>query len=918
MKQRLLSVLNIKDTESKYIFDLLSIQLFIGIANSFINIVAFTFFIHHFAVTSISYAYLVIAGFLLLLNVGYEKLEQRLSPLHLLRAVIAISALVLFLFWVGLLSWDKNTVIFSLLVWSTLFYMVTGYAYWGLVSLLFNIRESKRVFSIVGSGDIPAKLIGYVAAPLLIPVIGIDNLLLFSIVALGVGFFLLHQLIRKKRWQRMEDRAHNVFVHHHHSQHGHHQSTLSFLRKNKLIFFISLLSLLSYNVFNLIDYTFVTQIKARIQNLSVLATYIAVFFAAGRIITLILKLVFTSRMIERLGIITCLMITPVTLAAFCVLFVLFDHSNYTLYEFGIMAMLTEVLRSAMQEPVFFILFQPLSEHNRLKGHIIAKGYMLAPSLLIVGASLLLAAEAGWVLTIPVIIKVLLANLLLWGFLIYHVRKAYTKELHHSIAKGVFNSDGAILYNESTINILLEKVKSGNASEKIYALRLLENVKYADLYRVLEEQLHSKNEDIKNYAFDRLHAHHKLDAKRLHQMIVDAQDEVFRTKAVKALCSVDAAALKQYTQNLDETPPLLRRELIAVLLRQKEFTLFFKGCNELQGLLHSAHAEERDAALGIIGELKEINFTDALTAMFDDADDSVKRNAYLSACKLRSKALLPLMLQKLRGPDKYLAMQGLFQYGDTLFNDLQKMPHHITAACSVELIKVASKVKGPHAIHYLLNQLREHNAHAGKVVHSLWIKGYQAEHPEDIFLFERLLNDALHLGLQKTTYSATVPDGNDKSLLKRAIDNEIWDELTTALKVCAILYPKMSLNRTIELTENKERRKLYNAMEMLELTLPKKTASQLNELLDYLLDAGSLKKLPPSMERNKFYKEVVLEEGLHFNHWTRSLSLYSSWRNKATSFYEELKQRGGRIEEPVFSETQAFVFTQISEPHYADH
>ncbi|MDQ3278101.1 MAG: NTP/NDP exchange transporter, partial [Bacteroidota bacterium] len=489
MKQRLLAILNIKASESNYVFDLLSIQLFIGIAHSFLNIVSFTFFIHHFAVSNIAYAYLVVAGFLLLLNVGYEKLEKRLAPLHLFRTIILLSVAVLLFFRGGLLMPAQNAVIFSLLVWGTLFYMMTGYAYWGVVSLLFNVRESRRVFSIVGSGDIPAKLIGYVAAPLLMPVIGIDNLLLLSVLSLVVGYFLLNRLIAKKRWERIEDRAGNTSHHQGQQQHsGHKQTILAFLLNNRLIFFISLLSLISYNVFNLIDYTFITEVKARVQNLTTLATYISIFFAAGRVITLILKLVFTSRMIERLGLITCLMITPIILTLFSLFFVLNPDDRYVLIEFGLMAMMTEVLRSAMQEPVFFILFQPLSAHNRLKGHIIAKGYMLAPSLLIVGTSLIVAQQLGIALSINFIIKVLLANLVLWGAIIYFIRNAYAKTLHHSISKGVMNSEGIVVYNRDSIAILLEKVASSNVSEKIYALKLLENGRYGDIIPLLKEQL----------------------------------------------------------------------------------------------------------------------------------------------------------------------------------------------------------------------------------------------------------------------------------------------------------------------------------------------------------------------------------------------------------------------------------------------
>ena len=134
----------------------------------------------------------------------------------------------------------------------------------------------------------------------------------------------------------------------------------------------------------------------------------------GRLIALILKLIFTSRLIERLGLISCLFITPIALAIFCGIFIFAgDYSDYSMYLFGIMALLTEVLRSTMQEPVFFILFQPLKEQLRLKGHIISKGYMFAPSLIIVGSTLLLMQSFNIPITIMMTVKFLLINILIW-------------------------------------------------------------------------------------------------------------------------------------------------------------------------------------------------------------------------------------------------------------------------------------------------------------------------------------------------------------------------------------------------------------------------------------------------------------------------------------------------------------------------
>ena len=76
----------------------------------------------------------------------------------------------------------------------------------------------------------------------------------------------------------------------------------------------------------------------------------------------------------------------------------------------------------------------LCEHLRLKGHIIAKGYMFPISLVVVGLSLILFPLAGIEMNILNTIKVLLVNLAVWGIIIVMIREAYIRVLHYSIKK----------------------------------------------------------------------------------------------------------------------------------------------------------------------------------------------------------------------------------------------------------------------------------------------------------------------------------------------------------------------------------------------------------------------------------------------------------------------------------------------------
>ncbi|HPH85810.1 MAG TPA: MFS transporter [Ferruginibacter sp.] len=911
MKERVYRILNIKFSESSQVFDLLTVQFFIGLANALVNIIAFTLFIYNFPIHSLPVVYLVIAGLLILLNIFYEWLEHRFSPLALLKYIIVFAAGLLVLLWWGVSFWDKNTFIFILLVASVLIYMITGYAFWGLVSLLFNVRESRRVFSIVGSGDIPAKLIGYIAGPLLIPFVGINNLLWLAVISLVTGFFLFSRFIRKKSWDSLKMKSHDHAHHEHHI--GKRQGLVSFFFKNKLIFAISLLSVLSYNVFVLIDFTFISQVKLRFENISDLAAYIAIFFAFGRLIALTFKLIFTSRVIERLGVVSSLFITPVALFLFCLLFFLFrDHSNYNLFIFGLMAMLTEVLRSTMQEPVFFILFQPLKENLRLKGHIISKGYMYPPSLIIVGLSLLFCYNTGIELTIHLAIKVVLINLCIWAAIIFLIRRTYLNTVHASIQKGIFSSDDIYITDQRTNEILLNKINTGGKIEVIYALNLLEKSGYANFTEMLEMQLaEGKDVEVKKYALDRLEVKGNTRTTLLHDLLKQEADIELQQKVVGLLCKYDPAYLKKASENIASHDYSIRKIIVINLLNQREFNYLFRAGSEINNLLRSPDPVERELAIEIISELKHVQFSNAIETLINDPELSVKRQAINAACKLNIESLLPVVIRHLDIPtEKNIVLKGLQLYGDNLFEDMNRNPAMFSDKYVAEFVKIAGRVKGRFSTSYLISKL-DTDAHLkDKVVHALWIKEYEPVNVADKESFSVLLHHYLRTSLEKVDDYAQVPLGNDADLIKRSIRNEIKYDLATSLKICSLLFRKKEINRILELMEIDNHDKLYNAMEMLELLLPKKISKDLIFLFDFILDPEHTKKLPVKREIQHFYNKVIFNEPKLYNAWTKAVCVYCSWRNHDQDIMQKLKSQAPSDEHYLVKETTAFVLNTI--------
>jgi ATP:ADP antiporter, AAA family len=916
MRQRILNMLNIKVSESNQVLDLLSVQFFIGLATAFLNTISFTLFIYTFPATELPLVYLTVAGTLIVLNFFYEKLEHSFSPFQLLKLIIALGTGLLILLWAGMQFGHSETFIFALMVANTVIYMVTGYAFWGLVSLLFNVRESRRVFSIVGAGDIPAKLVGYVVAPLLIPLVGVQNVIWLAILSFGCSLLVFRRLLKKSSWDTIRKKfSHSHQQHTGHQQHPPSQNIVTFFFENRLIFAISLLSILSYNVFILVDYTFIAQVKMKFSNITELAAWLAAFFAVGRVIAIVFKLIFTSRVIEKLGLISTLLVTPLALALSClVFFFVDDYPKYMVFIFGMMALLTEILRSTMQEPVFFVLFQPLKEHLRLKGHLIAKGYTMPPSLIVVGASLLLFYQLDINLSILLTIKIIIINLIIWAAVIFLIQKTYLHTLHHSIKRGMFNTDDRYINDRQTINILLDKVRQGSGTDVIYALDLLKKSAYEGLPALLLEQLRSnKGQEVKQYALEQLENIGIADTALLHELMAMETDPELKPRLVTLLCQHDADFLRDIADRLSEQEAPVRKALIIHLLNQHEFQYLLRAGNEIDRLIHAADPEERKLSLEIITEIRHVHFSHIIANLMQDADPAVKRMAVLAACKLRILALLPQILQL--GEEvahKPLVIKALALYGDQLFEDIRTLPDTTMANYLPELIRISPGIKGEHCRAFLLEQIGSMNEHTHKIIHALWSHNYVPAGTQEKKQLQELLHAFLKLGCGKISdcYHANGYT-HFNAMVKNSLLNEIRTDLVAALRICSLLYGKRSVNRILEMIQVDKHEKIFNALEMIELELPKKISKDIISMVDFILDPEESRTTTLRNELPLFEK-VYNGEAYAYNPWTRSALLYAAWKNREAGLAAVAARPLHSGEHYIVSETRQFVLTHIPE------
>lgn len=78
--------------------------------------------------------------------------------------------------------------------WYYAIYLLNNLEFWGVAALTFDIRQSKRLFGIIGAGDIPAKLIGYSVVPILLHYVSTENALYVSSFFILSSFFVCRNL----------------------------------------------------------------------------------------------------------------------------------------------------------------------------------------------------------------------------------------------------------------------------------------------------------------------------------------------------------------------------------------------------------------------------------------------------------------------------------------------------------------------------------------------------------------------------------------------------------------------------------------------------------------------------------------------------------------------------------------------------
>src|SRR4030095_8674805 len=636
----LLKLLNVRPSEWKVVSQLFWLQFFMGTGIAFFFTASFSHFLEKFSASQVAWVMIVSSPLLFFTGWVFNKFEHRMHLTRVGTIVIILMAISILILQISSNLIKDDWFYYLTFAWYYVLYLASNLCFWSITSTLFDVRESKRLFAVISGGDVPAKFIGYTMAYFFVTAIGPLNMLWPAFAFMLGALPFLYQLSK------------SGVVHHHHHHHPDHVEFIQgkgfkvFVKRFTLNTLIRRLAVLTFIIsasLAIINYAFYTEVKE--QHDKDLSTFIIQFMAASQIIALLVKIILTGRIVTSIGIKKSLLITPLVLLGLLIIIIsaiyAASDSKLVFYAFGMAAIAVEVLRTTITNPVFLTVMQPLNPNARSKAHAIVKGIMDPFAFLFSGVLLIFINSLKPGNELLIICYILAFFGASWIVSILLVNRSYHHTLLKAISSRFFRQDEFKLSDEEIQQQILKKIKTGNETEIINILQMLNSQISGNSKEIIFKLLDHPSINIKKVTLLLIQARNIKGAEEKLKFLADHdQNKEIQILAVQSLCKEqnEHQHLKHYLHHHDAG--IKAAALIGMLKSlDKENRQFAE--NIITDLIQSSHAKDKQTALQILTEVKDVYCHPHLSELFT-ADRSLR----LTALKAIGGSATQLLLERI--------------------------------------------------------------------------------------------------------------------------------------------------------------------------------------------------------------------------------------------------------------------------------
>ncbi|WBO83951.1 cyclic nucleotide-binding domain-containing protein [Hymenobacter yonginensis] len=817
---------------------------------------------------SLPLSYLVAALALVLVGRAYARLEHRLSLRYL--AVWVLVAVLLLTGGVAalLLLGHSLAAVLALVVGYRLIYLLTNLEFWGLSALVFDVRQSKRLFSLISAGDLPAKALGAVLATTVYAHAQLTLLLATALLLYASTFFTLRAILRR------------------HPLHARHvparpwqPAAVSWLPGGTALVRAMGLGVLALAaVMAGTEYLFFVNVKQRYHHSTDLIVYIGQMLAITYLLATVFKLLVSRPALERLGARWALAVLPLALLVAVLLFVplraLGLTENRVLLYCCTLYLLVEVLRRAVFDPIFLVLLQPLSAVQRLQGHTMLKGLYEPLGMALAGGLFLglplLGLRSTWGHLVWMGLLLLAA---LW--LLHRAYQHYLAELHEALELR-FIDHRELALPATARALMLRSLGSPRPAEVLPALQWLQVHFPEALAEAAPALLHYPNDQVRSQALLLLPSS-QLPPELLHRLATSDPAPHLRQAAAQRLGSHPLLVLETLQALLNPADVAACAGALHGRLATKPNCALAQ--ESLARLLALPTPAARQAALGLSHYLPASQQAALLHQALRSPDPGVVQAGLRAVLQVPAAVhatldLAPALLKLLphaafRAP----ATACLVQLADAALPHLRQALRPVlpVTPAMLHLPAILGRIGSP-ASRLLLLELVQRPALALRAVALRALRSFHP-HPTDRPLFKKLLREEITLAHRLLRGLGTEPGGPLAASLAyelASLQQRIFGLLVQLYETTTVVQAQRNLAQA-----SPERR--ANALELLDNVLPRSLYLALQAVLDDHLPpaekARLLNDLLPPLPGTEALSAFVVRQGeAVFSAWTLSMAL----------------------------------------------
>ncbi|MCU0480697.1 MAG: hypothetical protein MUE54_05730 [Anaerolineae bacterium] len=390
-----------------------------GITIGFMGAAVSALFLTRYQSSDVPQMYLVSTSMIFITGIVYHHLSQRLPLRRLLTFNLIFSFILIGVLNMAYRVIDDPFPALLLLASFELIWVMNSLEFWGLAGKLFDVRQAKRLYGLMGAGEVVAIILSGFIIPVIVPHIGTPNLLFIAMFGTALSWVMMRIITHRYDVNQAQPQP-DIPQADYPDMPSHH-------RRHYVLTIFALVGL-TVSTLYVVDVAFYDQAARLYPDEDALASFLGIFFAVAGMLQLISRTVITGRLLKRYGVMIGLMIFPSLLILSGVLVLIgAGLGDVMLVAWAVILMkwLDRGLRFTLNQATVLILYQPLPNHERVPVQTRAESHIEAIAGFSMGIILLFLTNTVGLGAVGLVLLVMLICVM-WLGIVWRIRKPYVQ------------------------------------------------------------------------------------------------------------------------------------------------------------------------------------------------------------------------------------------------------------------------------------------------------------------------------------------------------------------------------------------------------------------------------------------------------------------------------------------------------------